>query len=629
MRTASKGAGVVLRIALILALLSTMVVLAVQPVSAAADVEQGRYPIPTGFVLNLGDPGTGTEYFWWSVEYDTTPLKVTFEVFGPGIAGPLVHSEEWNYPADGIPDFNPESIVTTTVAADPPPTASSFTGTDATGFPLSGNKLIIGGADFGAYTRSGNIFTILIPDAIPNAGATVSAGLNYGNHTFPANAHQWVVPAGSDPGTYYSYVRYYSVEVGFESGAEQTFWVEQPLQIFKYNDLEGNGVYEKGKVAADPAPTDTTLTAEGLSLEFPVSGDALLISGIDFGAFTRTGNNFTFTGLGFAPTAGEIVSVNPGLDTWAFSVAGPAGSGYTFNGFTSGGGFLDLPLITVAGDYTFTETLQNGWRSTDPGGSSPYTKVVTISDDIEDPTNPVVYFGNQELGGLEIFKFNDLDQDGIYDPGDGESPLNNWHYTITGPGGYNSSGTTDGSGLVTKNNLVPGDYTVTETTQPDWTVTTPNPQTHAVLEGETYRFEFGNFQQLGTLIVFKFNDLNSNGIYDGSDYPLSNWHFDITGPGGYASSGITSGGGTFTKTGLTPGDYSVTEIPQGGWVLTTGYNPLTLPVFAGGVATTFEFGNHQPPDVPGVSTTGILAAVLAFAAAMALLGVLRTRRTAK
>jgi hypothetical protein len=94
-------------------------------------------------------------------------------------------------------------------------------------------------------------------------------------------------------------------------------------------------------------------------------------------------------------------------------------------------------------------------------------------------------------GTLEIFKFNDLNGNGVEDQ-PGETPLANWHYTITGPGGYSSSGDTDGSGLIVKTGLVPGNYTVTETVQAGWNITTANPQTETLPAGVGKRLDFGN-----------------------------------------------------------------------------------------------------------------------------------------
>jgi hypothetical protein len=97
-----------------------------------------------------------------------------------------------------------------------------------------------------------------------------------------------------------------------------------------------------------------------------------------------------------------------------------------------------------------------------------------------------------DTGILQIFKFNDLNGDGVYDPPE-ETPVANWHYTITGSD-YNESGSTDDFGLLTLEGLVPGNYIVTETVKPGWTVTTANPQTGMVVADGVKILAFGNRQ---------------------------------------------------------------------------------------------------------------------------------------
>ena len=89
-------------------------------------------------------------------------------------------------------------------------------------------------------------------------------------------------------------------------------------------------------------------------------------------------------------------------------------------------------------------------------------------------------------GTLVIFKYEDLNGDSIHDIG--EPGLDGWEFNISGVG----TRTTSGGGYITEPNLVPGDYTITETAQPDWTCTTANPRIATVTSGATTWINFGN-----------------------------------------------------------------------------------------------------------------------------------------
>jgi len=235
-----------------------------------------------------------------------------------------------------------------------------------------------------------------------------------GDETFH---HKWTVPAGLAPGVYTSRVRYYSsasnhgplpitdFDANWDSEGSQRFTVKQPLQIFKYNDLDGNGQDDSepflngwnftvtgpasagwpfsGNVLGTPSPTNQDFTGNGLTPGFPLAGDNLYVNGVNVGAYTLTGNVFHLAvAAGFTPVAGQTIVNNE------------------FSGQTSGTGFLVLPDIDTIGNYTITETLQPNWTNTQPGT---LTRVVHIPGDIGigpgliDPSDPTVFFGNQEL----------------------------------------------------------------------------------------------------------------------------------------------------------------------------------------------------------------------------------------
>lgn len=305
-------------------LVALVVPMAVPVMAQTASIDQIRFPAPPNFVLNTG---ADTELFWWKITglANSTPVKMVHSTRGPGIAGPVFHTEEWDIRGMTLPIFNVENT-----AAD--------------------------------------------KDAA------------HGDETTPNFAHSWQVPAGTAPGVYFSRVEYYSEEVSgdppteglFDSASEISFLIEQPWQLFKYNDLNGDGNYDPGE--------------------------------------------------------GET-----GLDGWHFTVSGPGG--YAAAGDTSGGGFLVLPNATEAGAYTVTETLQANWVNTDPGDLvPPITKTVNVPGDLP-PADPTVRLGNMLLAPDTIVTIS-ANPTSVEDGGgpvtlvvtelnNGQVPLTNVHVDVT------------------------------------------------------------------------------------------------------------------------------------------------------------------------------------------------------
>ena len=178
----------------------------------------------------------------------------------------------------------------------------------------------------------------------------------------------------------------------------------------------------------------------------------------------------------------------PGLSGWEFTVTDSQGHSWT--GTTNRRGYVticDLP----AGQYNVTETLQDGWINTDPEDGS-LRKPVTV----ECGEMITVEFGNQQLctGCLKLCKYEDKNGDGNFDPWYPyyEQWLSGWEFTVTDSQGNSRTGTTNGYGYVKICNLVPGNYTITETVKDGWTCTTGNSITKEVRCGRTTTVDFGN-----------------------------------------------------------------------------------------------------------------------------------------
>lgn len=120
-------------------------------------------------------------------------------------------------------------------------------------------------------------------------------------------------------------------------------------------------------------------------------------------------------------------------------------------------------------------------------------------------------------------------------------------------------------------------------------------------DGNTLRLDditltYVNVFAAGSISGMKFNDLNNNGIKDGLDAGLQNWRIYL---GGDASdSALTDVNGDYTFSGLAPGNYSVSEAAQAGWVRTLPV-ASSYPVALSGGQNVLgkDFGNFHPNTV--------------------------------
>jgi len=256
------------------------------------------------------------------------------------------------------------------------------------------------------------------------------------------------------------------------------------------------------------------------------------------------------------------------------------------------------------GDYAVTETLKAGWTNT-----TPLSQDVTVVDG----QTAELWFGNIEDfvpytdGEIIVHKFHDLDEDGVYD--DGEPMLEGWEFAIEVEGvemiGLVDVGLTDADGELLFGSLDPGEYMVTEVLQEGWANTTPLTQGVTVVDGQTAQLWFGNIEipeePEGDLVVYKFHDLDEDGVHDEGEPMLKDWEFTLTQSTpppivdasaiALIGSGLTDAHGELFFSSLDPGTYTVTEVLQEGWANTT---PLTQGVtVVDGQTAQLWFGNIE------------------------------------
>ena len=103
--------------------------------------------------------------------------------------------------------------------------------------------------------------------------------------------------------------------------------------------------------------------------------------------------------------------------------------------------------------------------------------------------------------------------------------------------------------------------------------------------------------QLGTLQIVKFEDVNGNGIRDAGEPGVPGWTFRLTNPQGNGSVVITGADGTITIPSVPAGVWTVTEIVDPMWAaITPATGQITVPANGAGA---FTAGNVRPAPISG------------------------------
>jgi uncharacterized repeat protein (TIGR01451 family) len=104
--------------------------------------------------------------------------------------------------------------------------------------------------------------------------------------------------------------------------------------------------------------------------------------------------------------------------------------------------------------------------------------------------------------------------------------------------------------------------------------------------------------QLGTIQLVKFEDLNGNGARDPGEPGVPGWTFRLTNPQGNGSVVSTLADGTTTIAGVPAGVWGVEEVVDPAWVpITPASGQVTVPPNGLG---TFVAGNARPAPISGV-----------------------------
>lgn len=261
------------------------------------------------------------------------------------------------------------------------------------------------------------------------------------------------------------------------------------------------------------------------------------------------------------------------------------GTGVVLNTVTSDANgnfqFLSLP----AGTYRVRERAQAGYTQTT---ANPADVVLTSTGNVA-----VAPFGNFKNLTFTGFKFNDLNGNGVQNPG--EPPLANFAFQLTNSltGQLISIAVSDSNGNFSFANLGPlpngAKYRIRENVPAGWFQTTNNPADFPSLSGQNGSVVFGNFQGVAITGVV-YNDLNNNGVRNPTDPGLPGFTVQLIRGTTVVATGVTGADGSYTIPSAGPGTYQLIVAPRRGFVTTAPVGGYSVTPTSGTIITGRDFG---------------------------------------
>lgn len=252
----------------------------------------------------------------------------------------------------------------------------------------------------------------------------------------------------------------------------------------------------------------------------------------------------------------------------------------------------------IPGEYLISIKIPVGWTQSFPE-SVAYHLVKLKSNEVFDNK----LFGLYELCKISGFLYNDFNGDGIKNNED--LPLVNWLVRLSKNSVMMDSVLTDSIGYYEFKNLMIGEYFVQEKLQQGWIITNPtSPNYHSIsLIGgdDIIEKNFLNFK-LGKISGNIFNDQNSDGIKSIEETNLQGWKVYVSKDGLRTDSTLSDYEGNYIISGLTNGEYSISQELKNGWIQTVPVSPsyYNVEIFSGAEVLNKDFGNFGYGNISGL-----------------------------
>jgi uncharacterized repeat protein (TIGR01451 family) len=290
-------------------------------------------------------------------------------------------------------------------------------------------------------------------------------------------------------------------------------------------------------------------------------------------------------------------AAEPGLAGWTITLSGQS----TGTQVTAADGTYSFTGL-VDGTYRVAETVQTGWIQ-----SFPVTLTYTV-----DITNGAAKtgrdFGNYRNGAICGGKYRDADANfSLSATEKAQGPLQDWTVTLHDSEGVQiATAQTAADGTYCFPDLKPGSYEVREASRTNWVFSAPQSGSIGVTitSGQTVLDQdFANYAT-GFIEIFKFTDLNANGIDEAFDLAAAGVGFQVTSQFGsipaIGVSAVTDNAGIARIGPIPTGSWRVTEVVPldlfGG--VSTNNVPGTVVVTEGGTVS-LVVGNYFNGTISG------------------------------